>query len=36
MGSNTVILLGAVAERTDRLEVVCRKCDRRGVVSVAG
>jgi hypothetical protein len=28
MGSNTVILLGDVAERTDRLEVVCRKCDR--------
>jgi hypothetical protein len=31
----TVIMLGEVAERTDRLEVACRKCDRRGVLSVA-
>jgi hypothetical protein len=27
-----VILLGEVAERTNRLEVLCRKCDRRGVL----
>ena len=27
--------LGEVAERTNRLEVLCRKCDRRGVLSVA-
>jgi hypothetical protein len=32
---NTVITLGEVAERTERLEVVCRKCDRRGVLNVA-
>jgi hypothetical protein len=31
----TVITLGEVAERTDRLEVLCRKCDRRGVLNVA-
>jgi hypothetical protein len=35
MGSNTVILLGEVAERTNRLKVACRNCDRRGVLSVA-
>jgi thymidine kinase len=34
-GSNTVNFLSQVAERTDRLEVVCRKCNRRGVLSVA-
>jgi hypothetical protein len=28
MGSSNVILLGEAAERTDRLDVVCRKCDR--------
>jgi hypothetical protein len=32
---STVIYLGEVAERTDRLEVVCQKCDRRGVLSVS-
>jgi hypothetical protein len=31
----TVILVGEVAEATGRLEVLCRKCDRRGVLSVA-
>jgi hypothetical protein len=30
-----VILLGEVAQRTAKLEVVCRKCDRRGVLSTA-
>ncbi len=30
----TVILLGEVAERTAWLEVVCRECDRRGVLSL--
>jgi hypothetical protein len=34
MGS-TVIFLGEVAERTNRLEVVCQKCDRHGVLNVA-
>lgn len=32
---DTVILLAEVPKRTDRLEVLCRKCDRRGVLSVA-
>jgi hypothetical protein len=32
---STVIFLGEVAERTDRLVVNCRKCDRHGVLSVA-
>jgi hypothetical protein len=31
----TVIMLGEVAERTARLEVVCQKPQRRGVFSVA-
>ena len=31
----TVILLRKVAERTARLEVACRKCNRRGVLSIA-
>jgi hypothetical protein len=31
----TVSTLEEVAERTNRLEVVCRKCDRRGVLSLA-
>ncbi len=31
---STAIMLAEVAERTDRLEVVCRKCDRHGVVSI--
>jgi hypothetical protein len=30
----TVIILGDVADWTDRLVVECRKCDRRGVLSV--
>jgi hypothetical protein len=31
----TVIVLGEIAERTDRLEVACRKCNRDGVFSPA-
>jgi hypothetical protein len=33
--TDTVILLGEVAERTTWLEVVCEKCHRRGVLSTA-
>jgi hypothetical protein len=32
---STVIFLGEVAERTSHLEVLCRKCDRHGVLNVA-
>lgn len=34
MGS-TAIFLGEVAERTGRLEVVCKTCNRHGVLNVA-
>jgi hypothetical protein len=30
----TMITLGEIAERTNKLEVVCRKCGRSGVLSV--